>query len=94
MAVLSRPRSLLDALALALGAFGGVSGPYGLWDISRFQVDVCRACGVYPLPFAFSVPWYIAGDLFVTMTFAGVLLFLLAFVDLESPHEYVNIPEV
>jgi hypothetical protein len=78
-----RPHTLLDAFALLLGAFSGTSGPYGLWDISRYQVDVCHACGVYPLPFAFTVPWYLAGDLFVTMTFAGIGIFVLAFLDLE-----------
>lgn len=72
---------LLHVLAEFLGGIMFISGTYGLWDIARFQVDVCHACGVYTLPFGYDVPWYIAGDGFVLMSFLGTLIFILVFLD-------------
>ena len=77
----SRLRSFADVFFILLGSFMSISGPYGLWDIARFQVDVCHACGQYSLPFGFEVPWYIAGDFFVTFSFLGSLVFILALSD-------------
>lgn len=84
MARLARPKSVLDAFALLLGGFMGTSGPYGLWDLARHGYTDSPRTPYYPLPFVVQVPWYVAGDLFVTMTFAGVLVFVLAFLDLDS----------
>jgi hypothetical protein len=68
----------LRVLALALGSWASTSAVYGLWDLARQNLS-CVAkgpCG-YPLPFAIYVPWYIAGDVFVTMAFAGMAAFIL-----------------
>src|SRR5208337_4149328 len=68
----------LRVLALAFGSWASTSAVYGLWDLAR-QNLACVAgkpCG-YPLPFAIYVPWYIAGDVFVTMAFAGMAAFIL-----------------
>lgn len=83
---LRNPHSVLDAFLILLGLFGAISGAYGSWDITRFQVDVCHACGWYNLPFALggNLPWYFVADGFLTMVFAGCAVFLLAFIDSET----------
>jgi hypothetical protein len=80
---LSKPHSIQDVFFLMLGAFFAISGPYGQFDIARYQVDVCHACGLYSLPFAFEVPWYLAEDLFIALTFIGAAMFILAFIDVD-----------
>jgi hypothetical protein len=87
-------RVVLDAFILALGSFFAISGPYGLWAVLDWQVEVCHGCGSYDLPFAFPTTWNIAGDLFTTMTFAGFGLFVMAFADIMAQHEITNTPEV
>ena len=42
-----------------------------LWDIARFQLEV--QAGVYDLPFGITLPWYIAGDIAVTMVMISIL---------------------
>ena len=68
----------LRVLALAAGSWCSTSSVYGLWDLARQDI-ACKAglaCG-YPMPFAIFVPWYIAGDIFVTLAFAGMAAFIL-----------------
>jgi hypothetical protein len=44
----------------------------GLWDLVRHQVELTT--GFYDLPFQITVPWYIAGDLFVLMAVGSMAL--------------------
>lgn len=76
-------RMIMDAFAMAFGIWSATSSIYGFWDMIRYQVDVCHACGLYSLPFGFSVPWWWAGDLFVTMAFVGCGSFILGFIHLS-----------
>lgn len=59
----------------------------GLWDIIRHQLEL--KTGFYDLPFAITVPWFIAGDLFVTMGVIAMILYLIAVVadEVESPEQ-------
>ncbi len=79
---LAKPRSVVSAFGLLLGAFSATSGTYGLWDLARHGYTDSPRTQTYPLPFGYQVPWYVAGDLFVTMTFAGVAVFILSFLEL------------
>ena len=75
----------LRVLALALGSWASTSAVYGLWDLARQNLACVAgsACG-YPMPFAIYLPWYVAGDVFVTMAFAGMAAFILGATGLLS----------
>lgn len=60
-------------LPLIVGGALVAAGPLALWDVARKQVQ--EDPGFYDLPFAVAkVPWWWAGDLFITMTYGGLLL--------------------
>jgi len=48
------------------------AGLAGLWDLVRHQVEL--RTGFYDLPFGYTVPWWWAGDLFITMAILGMML--------------------
>lgn len=45
---------------------------YGLWDLNRHTLEL--HAGTYDLPFGVNVPWWFAGDLFVSMGMAALAL--------------------
>lgn len=63
-----RAKKILFGFYSTLATLGALM----LWDIARFQLEV-RA-GLYDLPFAITVPWYIAGDMAVTMIVVAVII--------------------
>lgn len=87
----------LFILAVGFGCWSSTSAVYGLWDLARQNLRCVAGapCG-YPLPFAYYVPWYIAGYLFVTMAFAGMGAFILGATKLlggrETREEFSQLP--
>ena len=43
-----------------------------LWDLARHQVEL--RTGFYDFPFGYRVPWWFAGDLFVFLSFLGLII--------------------
>ena len=64
-----------DVLLIMFGTTFSVTGPLVLWDIARTDSIVHN--GLYYLPFGYPVTWWIAGDMFVGVSFLGTLLFSL-----------------
>mgnify|MGYP001590776729 FL=1 len=62
-----RAKKILFGFYSVLGTLGALM----LWDIARFQLEV--QAGVYDLPFGITLPWYIAGDIAVTMVMISIL---------------------
>jgi voltage-gated potassium channel Kch len=62
-----------DILLIMFGTAFSVIGPLVLWDIAR--TNLVAHNGLYSLPFGYPIAWWIAGDLFIGITFLGVLLF-------------------
>ena len=48
----------------------------GLGDMTRQQVELVT--GYYDLPFKITVPWYIAGDIFVLMIIIAIFIYMYA----------------